>query len=68
MKQLRSSRHLVKMWHRHDKAMIDHLVRSIGTVKGAGGTTHSAFTASGLSIEDQIRKTWRPGPLGLAIF
>jgi hypothetical protein len=68
MKQPRSSRHLVKSWHRHDKAMIDHLVRSIGTVKSAVGTTHSAFTASGLSIEEQIRKNWHPGPLGLAIF
>lgn len=68
MKQLSSSRHLVKMWHRREKATIDHLVRSIGNAKGAPGTIHSAFTPSGLAVEDQVRKDWRPGPLGLAMF
>lgn len=68
MKRLRSSRHLIKMWHRREKATIDHLVRSIGETKAATGTTHSAFTPSGLPIEDQVRKAWRPCSAGLAMF
>jgi hypothetical protein len=56
------------MWHRREKATIDHLVRTIGNAKGATGTIHSAFTPSGLAVEDQVRKDWRPGPLGLAMF
>jgi hypothetical protein len=68
MKHLRSSRHLIKMWHRREKATIDHLVRAIGDTKNAAATTHSAFTASGLAIEDQVRKAWHPSPVGLAVF
>lgn len=69
MKQHRSSRHVIKMWHRHEKATIDHLVRSIGADgKGLAATTHSPFTASGLAVEDQVRKAWRPISSGLAMF
>ena len=68
MKRLPSSRQLIKMWHRREKVTIDHLVRTIGDSKSASGTTHSAFTASGLAVEDQVRKAWRPGPMGLATF
>jgi hypothetical protein len=68
MKHLRSSRHLIKMWHRREKATIDHLVRRISDPKSAAVTTHSAFTASGLAIEEQVRKAWRPSPVGLAMF
>jgi hypothetical protein len=68
MKQLRSSRHLVKMWQRREKATIDHLVVATGDPKGTGDTTHSAFTASGLAVEDQVRKAWWPSSAGLATF
>jgi hypothetical protein len=69
MKQLRSSRQLIKMWHRREKSTIDHLVRDVGALpKEAAGTMHSAFTASGLAIEDQVRKAWRPYGAGLAMF
>ena len=68
MKQLRSSRHLIRMWHRREKATIDYLVRSIEPVKGPSGTIHSPFTASGLAVEDQVRKAWRPACGGLAMF
>ena len=68
MKNLRSSRHLIKMWHRREKATIDHLVRSLRDKKNSTETGHSAFTASGLAIEDQVRKAWRPSAVGLAIF
>jgi hypothetical protein len=68
MKKLLSSRQLIKMWHRREKATIDHLVRPTGNEKSTAGTTHSAFTSSGLAVEDQIRKSWCPGPMGLAIF
>jgi hypothetical protein len=69
MKQLRSSRHLIRMWHRREKATIDHLARTIGArATPATPTIHSAFTPSGLAIEDQLRKIWQPTPLGLAMF
>jgi hypothetical protein len=69
MKQLRSSRHLIRMWHRREKATIDHLARAIGARETPiPATTHSAFTPSGLAIEDQLRKIWQPAPIGLAMF
>jgi hypothetical protein len=68
MKQLRSSRHIIKMWHRREKAMIDHLVRTLGEGRDSVGTTHSAFTPSGLVVEEQIRKACRPAAIGLAMF
>jgi hypothetical protein len=68
MKQPRSSRQLIRMWHRREKATIDHLVRSIDPLKSPPATTHSAFTASGLAVEDQVRKAWRPPTAGLAMF
>jgi hypothetical protein len=67
MKQLISSRRLIKMWHRREKATIDQLVRTADGAKAAT-TTHSAFTASGLAVEDQIRKAWRPNPDGIPVF
>jgi hypothetical protein len=70
MKQLRSSRRLIKMWHRREKATVDHVVGATGNAKNltGTGTTHSAFTSSGLAVQDQVRKAWRPYPAGLAIF
>ena len=68
MKQPRSTRHLIKMWHRREKATIDHLVRAVAPGKDPSGTTHSAFTATGLSVEGQVRQAWRPVTTGLAIF
>jgi hypothetical protein len=68
MRELRSSRRLIKMWHRREKATIDHLVRTLDDAQGGARTPHSAFTSSGLVVEEQIRKTWIPGSAGLAIF
>jgi hypothetical protein len=74
MKELRpsrilASRNLIKRRQRREKAMIDHLVRHIGTNPAeCTPTRHSAFTECGLPIEDQIRKSWHPGPIGLPIF
>ena len=69
MKNLRSSRHLTKNWHRHEKAMIDQLVRVVRPVERApSGGEHSPFTETGLAIEDQVRKAWRPNTAGLAMF
>jgi len=68
MKDLRTSRNLVKRLHRREKATIDHLVRSIGASTGETPTTHPAFTDCGLSVEDQIRKSVGPGQVGLPIF
>jgi hypothetical protein len=68
MKQLRSSRHLIRMLHRREKATIDHVARNIDTSQNPPGTIHSAFTASGLAVEDQVRKAWQPATAGLAMF
>jgi hypothetical protein len=68
MRALRSSRRLIKIWHRREKATLDHLVDTTGDSKGSTGTTHSAFTSSGLAVEDQVRKAWRPSSAGLAVF
>ncbi len=68
MKDLHSSRRLLKMWQRREAATIDHLVRTMGAAKGAPATTHSAFTSSGLAVEEQVRKASCPSPEGLAIF
>jgi hypothetical protein len=56
------------MWQRREKATIDHLVNTAVDAKGAAGTTHSAFTVSGLAVEDQVRKAWWPSSVGLATF
>ena len=68
MKHLRSTRHLIKMWHRREKATIDHLVRTIADPEAAASSPHSPFTASGLAVEAQVRKAWQQSPGGLPIF
>ena len=69
MKQLRSSRHLIRMWHRREKATIAQVARAVDAApKVVTGTMHSAFTATGLAVEDQVRKAWRPYSAGLAMF
>ena len=69
MKQLRSSRHLIKMWHRREKATIAQAARAVGgEAKAGSGAKHSAFTPSGLAVEDQVRKAWQPCSAGLAMF
>jgi len=56
------------MWHRREKATIEHVARNIGPAPSPESTIHSAFTASGLPVEDQVRKAWRPPTAGLAMF
>ena len=68
MKDLRSSRRLVKMRQRRDKATIDRLVPVVVEARAAAVTTLSAYTPSGLAIAAQVRKTWSPSAGGLAIF
>ena len=71
MKQVHSSRQDVEAWHCQEEATIDHLVRLLTGPGSTSGMTHSAFTATGLAIEDQIRKAWRPDSVrtvGLAMF
>lgn len=68
MKDLRSPRRLIRMWHRREKATLDHLVRTAREPKNGSVAAHSAFTASGLAIEDQVRKAWCASPGGLPLF
>jgi hypothetical protein len=72
MKQVRSSRQVppqaIESWHCHEKATIDHVVRLLTEPNSRSGNAHSAFTSTGLPIEDQIRKAWRADSLGLAMF
>ena len=69
MRELRSSRRLIKLWHRREKATIDRLVKGLAEPsRDANGRLHSAMTASGLVVEEQLRKAWRPCSVGLATF
>jgi hypothetical protein len=69
MKETQTSRRLMKKWHVHEKAMIDHLVGSIGGgASCATARVHSAVTKSGLFVEEQVRKAWQPSVGGLAMF
>jgi hypothetical protein len=54
--------------HVREKATIDHLVRAVYAKADETGTTHPSVTASGLSVEEQVRKQWHPGLGGLALF
>jgi hypothetical protein len=62
------SRRRTRKRHVREEATIDHLVRLVYSKAEEKGTTHPPLTASGLSVEEQVRKEWRPGPGGLAIF
>ena len=68
MKQLRSSRHLIKIWRRRGKATAGPVAEAAVIPEKAIPTTHSAYTPGGLAIEEQVRKAWRPWPVGLAMF
>jgi hypothetical protein len=62
------SRRRIRKRHVREEATIDHLVRLVFTKSEERGIIHSPVTASGLSVEEQVRKEWQPGPGGLAIF
>ena len=62
------SRRRIRKRHVREEATIDHLVRLVLAKSEEKGMMHSSVTASGLSVEEQIRKEWQPGPGGLAIF
>jgi len=68
MKPPRSSRDLIKNWHRREKATIDHLVRTADVPKTTPQYSHSPFTDSGLAVEDQVRKAWSISTAGVPIF
>lgn len=68
MKPPRSSRDLIKRWHRGEKSTIDQVARSVRDVPKVGGAAHSPFTASGQAVEDQVRKAWLPHGSGLPVF
>ena len=68
MKQLRSSRHLIKIWHRRGKATIGSAAAVAASPAKDNSPARSAYTPGGLAIEEQVRKAWRPWPAGLAMF
>jgi hypothetical protein len=68
MKDPLSTRRLIRTWHKHEKATIDHLVGVLGKPKTVSGTVHSPTTDTGLVVEEQVRKAWRPAGVGLPIF
>src|ERR1700730_4924345 len=63
-----SSKRRTRRRHVREKATIDHLVRAVYSKADERGTTHPPVTASGLSVEEQVRKQWHPGLGGLALF
>lgn len=62
------SRRRIRKRHVREEATIDHLVRLVYAKSKETGMIHPPVTASGLSVEEQVRKEWQPGPGGLAIF
>ena len=58
-----------RKWHVGEEATIDHLVRSLAPEEPQfDNRVHEAVTASGLYVEDQVRKIWNNPVVGLAIF
>jgi len=59
-----------KRRHVREKATIDHLVDEVYEKKSPddGHTVHSSTTATGLPVEEQVRKEWDPSKGGLPIF
>jgi len=58
-----------RKWHVGEEATIDHLVRSLAPeAPQLDNRVHEAVTASGLYVEDQVRKIWNNPVVGLAIF
>ena len=68
MKNLRSSRHLVKIRQRRGKARIARTVDVTGDTKASAAAALSAYTSSGFAIEEQVRKAWSGSAEGLPIF
>ena len=54
--------------HLQEKETIDHVARLCERKSGSVRTPHSATTHTGLTVEEQVRKTWGPHMGGLAIF
>jgi hypothetical protein len=53
--------------HIAEQATIDHLIRSLSFEPPGSGRILSAKTETGLTVQDQIRKSWNPIVIGLAI-
>jgi hypothetical protein len=53
-----------------DKAVIDHLAEEVNEEKKSDDehALHSPTTASGASVEEQVRKEWDPRKGGLPTF
>ncbi len=54
--------------HIREKAIIDHLVKDVPDKPAESEpTVHSPNTATGLPVEEQVRKEWNPRKGGLPI-
>lgn len=53
--------------HIAEQATIDHLIRSLSFEPPGSGRLLPAKTETGLTIQDQFRKTWNPIVTGLVI-
>ena len=56
--------------HVREKATIDHLAQNVYEAKPRGEkhAPRSPTTATGLPVEDQVRKEWDPRKGGLPVF
>ena len=69
MTKERSVRDRMRRRHIREKATIEHLVREVYDGRGlSSGAVHGARTASGMPVEQQVRKVWAPQAGGLPIF
>jgi hypothetical protein len=70
MPERKAVRERAQKRHLRDKAVIDHLVRDgVGVPSPwSRGVRHGARTASGVPVQEQVRKEWTPDKGGLPIF
>jgi hypothetical protein len=62
-----NARARARQGHIAEQATIDHLIRSLSLEPQGSGRVLPATTETGLTIQDQIRKTWNPIVIGLVI-
>jgi hypothetical protein len=62
------ARQSARQRHVAEKATIDHLIQSLCGEIEPRGRVLAPVTETGLTIEDQVRKTWNRTVIGLAIF
>ena len=54
--------------HLREKAIVRDAAKDVARTPPSEATTHKSRTDDGLSVQDQVRKTWSPKKGGLPTF